>query len=291
MVYIGNIATTFTLTSGVYADEQALLAALDGFLVDDIGRWVRLKVVTDSPTDKNIAYYADGTHPALYERFYLRMRATSDNLRVYGMSYFDTATNTDYDAFGGTSNETELPTGTSSGTYWFLGNYDNVHVVIRDVAGNTYHGGFGCWRTYYNRLEDPKPFYVFGQTASGQTFQSADRLESYGPQSWGTSFSVAVSGTARAYRAQHPTEVAYGTPNPRSGYPRLMEPVFYTAAVFPSSEVRGEVPGLYLCGGSPYTHGNLVTISGGEQNPRGVYFIHKHADDIAWALGPVARII
>ena len=278
----------FTIASGIYDDEQDLLSWIDFFIVNELKGWKRIKTITNTPTDVNRAYYGDGEAVGAYDRMYLRLQATSNVLRMYVMSDFIEASNTDVFPFGGLSNETELPTGTSSGIFWFIGNKDAVHIVLDHLpTGQTYHAGFGLWESYYTIPEDPKPFYVFGQTAQSQTFESAARLESYGPGSWGTSLDENTKGTARTYFAAHPTQIQRGSPNPRCGEPKLIEPVFYTSSVFGSHEVRGEVPGLYMCGGSPFDHGNIISLSGTLDVDVGEYFIHKHTDAISWAIGPI----
>ena len=42
------VATTFTLVSGTYTDEQDLLGELDFFMTQTIGGWVQAKVVADT---------------------------------------------------------------------------------------------------------------------------------------------------------------------------------------------------------------------------------------------------
>lgn len=282
------VSTDFTLVSGTYGSEQDLLLELSYFMTQLIDGWTEIKIVDDAyATNVNIAFFSDGSQVGIYDRFYVRAQGISDSLRFNVLSGFDASTDTDHDAIGGTGNETELLTGTSSGTYWFIGNADAIHVVVDSVGDGTLHGGFGHWLTYYSRPEDPKPFYVFGQTAQSQTFAGALRLESYGPRSWGNSMSATDSGSGAAYEAPHPVEIANGSPNPRSGQPKLIEPVFYTDVTFPSYEIRGEVPGLYMCGGEPYNHGNVVTVTGTPGTTTGDYYIHKHTNDLTWAVGPI----
>jgi len=280
------VDTNFTLVSGTYADEQDLLGELDFFLTQTIQGWTQVKVVTDTASDKNIAYYSDGSEPGFYDRFWLRIRATSNELRFNGASLFNPDTDTDSDVFGGGDNETELPTGTSGGEYWFMANKDAVHIVVDRLDSSSRHGGFGLWDSYFDELEDPKPFYVFGQTAQSQKFTSF-RLISYGPHSWGTSYSTLGSGVERAYEAPHPADIALGTPNPRSGEPKIVEPVFYADGTFRYYEVRGEVPGLYMCGGTGFDFSDLVTIESTLGTTSGTYFWYKHTDDVCWAIGPV----
>jgi hypothetical protein len=281
------IDKNFTLVSGTYADEQGLLSELDFFMVNTVGGWVREKVVTDIATDKNIAYYNDGTISGtdVYDRFWLRIRATEDELRFTGLSYFNSATDADSDNVHA-DNLTELSV-VSSGIYWFAANTDAVHVLIERADGLPLHGGFGYFNTYFTPEEDPKPFYVFGQYALNMTFASDLRLYAYGPHSWGSSYSTTQSGIERGYGASHPTQVTYGTPNPRSGYPKLIEPVFVTEDIFGTNEARGEVPGLYMCGGTGLTPGALIEIKYMAPTTSGMYLIHKHSDANAWAIGPV----
>lgn len=277
----------FTLVSGVYQDEQDLLFELDLFLTQTIQGWTQVKVVTDTASDKDIAYYSDGSAPGVYDRLWIRLRATGDELRPLASSNFLTATDTSSDPLGDAGDFTEMTTGTSSGIYWFAANKDAVHVVVDHLDGNTRHGGFGLWSTCYTALEDPKPFYVFGQTAQNQTFASALRLQSYGPHSWGLTIDTTNSGTVRPYEASHPIEIANGTTNPRTGELKLVEPVFYTDSNFLYHEVRGEVPGLYMCGGENLTHGQLIEINDTLGTISGTYFIHRHTDALSWAIGPV----
>lgn len=282
--------TNFTISSGTYNTEQELGLELDYFLTESISGWSKVKEIANSPTDLNIAYFSDGSSIGFFDRLYVRIQAITDVLSFNVLSFFDDVTDTDFDKIGGTSNQTEVLASTSSGTYWFIGNTDAVHVVVNSSLGPL-HGGFGFWETYYPRLEDPKPFYVFGQTAQSQTFESALRLESYGPRSWGKSMSVTASGVGRAYSAAHPTAISQGALNPRSGEPKFIEPIFYTVDSFPSYEIRGEVPGLYMCGGAPYIHGNIVTVTGTPGTVVGDYFIHKHTDIISWAIGPLVLTV
>lgn len=281
------VDTNFTLVSGTYTDEQHLLSELDFFMVDTIGGWTRVKTITDTATDKNIAYYTDGSvSGTVYDRFWIRLRAINNALGFYGLSNFDADTDTDYDAFGGVSNSTELVTGTNSGTYWFAVNKDAVHIVL-DHTSAGYHGGFGHFISYYTPEQDPKPAYVFGQVSAPEYFTNGLRLMAYGPHSWGISYDASLSGTSRLYEANHPTTIQYGTPNPRTGEPKLIEPVFFTDATFGAYEVRGEVPGLYMCGGLDLSVGGVINISQDPATVSGSYLIQRDSDIYAWAIGPV----
>lgn len=280
------VDTNFTLVSGTYVDEQGLLGELDFFLTQTIQGWTQVEVIADTASDKNIAYYTDGSDPGFYDRFWLRIQGISNELRFNGLSLFNADTDTDSDVFGGTESETELRVGTSSGIYWFVANKDAVHIVVDHLDGNTRHGGFGLMLTYYDVLEDPKPFYVFGQTAQSQTFNTI-RMRAYGSGAWGKTYSTSLSGIARDHEAPHPVLISKGTPNPRSGEPKLVEPVFFANATFGAYEVHGEIPGLYMCGGTGFDHGDITLISGTLGTVSGTYFIHKHTNDISWAIGPV----
>lgn len=284
------IDTNFTLVSGTYTDEQHLLSELDFFMVDTIGGWTRVKTVADTATDKNIAYYTDGsTSGTVYDRFWVRIQATSDELRFYGMSLFDPNTDTDSDQFGGSEQAHMLTLAGVSGTYWFAANKDAVHVLTeRSSDSLPLHGGFGYFITYFDAPTDPKPFYLFGQTAINQTFSDTTyRMETYGPHSWGLSYDPALSGTHRNYEAAHPTTIQYGTPNPRSGEPKMVEPVFFADETFGAYEVRGEVPGLYMCGGAGLTPGGVINVKLDPATISGSYLINKHSDAYTWAIGPV----
>lgn len=281
------VDTNFTLVSGTYVDEQELLSELDFFMINTIGGWERVKVVADISTDKNIAYYTDGSEPGTYDRFWLRIRATADNLRFNGLSNFDATTDTDSDQFGGTSGNTELEGLTGSGIYWFAANKDAVHIVVERASDNvSLHGGFGHFLTCYTPVEDPKPFYVFGQPTSSYDFSNT-RLKAYQARSWGTSYQTTYSGLSVFFTADHPAEVSYGTPNPRQGSPKLIEPVFVNYSDATALEVRGQVPGLYMCGGLGLSPGGLVSIKNMPPTISGSYLIHKASDTVAWALGPV----
>lgn len=281
------VATNFTLVSGTYTDEQDLLSELDFFIVNTIGGWTRVKTIADTATDKNIAYYSDGSVPGDYDRFWLRIQAASNQLRFYGMSYFDAGSETGSDTFGGTNQQTPLTVSTSSGIYWLAANEDSVHVLIeRSSDSLSLHGGFGLFSTYHTSSLDPKPFYVFGQASLDSTFVD-NRLQAYGPRSWGSDYNTTFSGTIRNYNAAHPTHLQYGAPNPRSGYLKLVEPVFYAAATFGALEVRGEVSGLYMCGGLGATTGAVVEVNFMAPTVSGMYLMHRHSDTYTWAIGPV----
>lgn len=274
------------LVSGTYNDEQHLLYQLGFFITGAVKGWRHSKTITDTASDLDVVYYTDGSAPGSYDRLWVRLRANADNIVASSLSWFDPATNTGYDYIGNAVDSTELPTGTSSGIYWFAANKDVVHIVVDHLDGNIRHGGFGLLNSYYTRQEDPKPFFVFGQTAQGQKF-SETRLHSYRPHSWGNSYGVSFSGIAASYKAEHPTQISFGSCNPRSQEPKLIEPVFYTDSVYGFYEVRGEVPGLYMCGGEGFNTGQLVTITGTLTTASGIYLWNKHDDVISWAIGPV----
>lgn len=278
------VDTSFTLVSGTHTTEQDLLTQLDFFLVNTVGGWVNHKVVTDVATDKNIVYYTDGSTPAEHDRLWVRVRANSNYLSFNGLSNFDTDTDTDFDQFGGTANENEL-TVSASGTYWFMANHDAVHILVdRASDGESFHGGFGRLSSYYTTSEDPKPLYIFGQT-SASSF-STSRLAAYAPRSWGDKYNTTHSGSSSEYLANHPAGITYGTPNPRSGYPKLVEPIFYSNELVGQKEVRGEVPGLYMCGGEGLTAGSVIDIDVMPPTVSGRYLIHKKTATLVWALGP-----
>jgi hypothetical protein len=281
------VDTNFTLVSGTYTDVQHLLTELDFFLVNTVGGWVQEKVITDTGTDKNIAYYTDGsTSGTVYDRLWMRARAYNGYLQFNGLSYFDATTDTDYDQFGGQTDSFFIRT-SATGTYWFAANKDAVHVVVDRSDGSPNHAGCGHFISYHQPHEDPKPVYIFGQVETHHTFASHVRLAAFGPHSWGTSYTTTLSGTSRWYEASHPTAIQYGTPNPRTGYPKLVEPVFFVDDTFGAYEVRGEVPGLYMCGGEGLTHGSLVEIKNMPPTVSGTYLIHKYLDSTSWAIGPV----
>lgn len=286
------VSTAFTIASGIFIDEQDLLGHLDTFMTSTIGGWTQVKVITDTAGDKNIAYTGIGSSPGTYDTNHVRLRATSNNLEFHVLSLFDPATDTDSDDVNDASGEGQIPI-TTSGTYWFIGNEDTVHISIEYIgAGTTYHGGFGTWITYYSEEEDPKPYFLFGHSASSATFADTDRCRSYGPFSWGSSGESAgttYSGTSRNYRSEHNTQLNVAAPQPRTGEPYLFEPIFYHSSNFEFAEVRGEIPGLFIVGGSSYGHGNIITVSGiGSIN--GDYYIHKYDDNTCWAIGKITGL-
>jgi hypothetical protein len=273
----------FTISSGTTPDEQNLVRELEAFIVSGVGAWTLLDIAVDTGIENNRVYFSDGSQPGFYDRFYGRVQAVSDSLRFTAMAFYDVPSQTEYNPI--TNANTRVNTGTSSINYWFIGNEDFVHVVVSGTAGQL-HGGFGLWETYYLPFHDRRPFLSFGQLSEGQTFESTIRVRSYGPGAWETPQTTVLSGTVRDYESRHNTLLTRGTVQPRTNEPRFFEPVFYTDADRGLYEVRGEIPGLFIVGGAPYTHGNIVTVTGtfGQQ---GSYFIHKNTDDISWAIGPI----
>lgn len=282
------VYSTFVMTSGVYTDEQDLASKLDTFMITTISGWNQIEIITNTATDRDTAYYGIGSTPGEYDRSYVRVRGTGDELRFSVASNYNASTNTFSDLV--TSADTELPAGTTSGNYWFIGNADSVYVTIMHPGpGFSKHfGGFGTWLTYYDKEYDPKPHYAFGHQTSSETFES-DRCKSYSPGSWGKSAEKSPStssGTSQIYLAEHSADIEEASPQVRTNQPYLFEAVFYHATNLDTSEVRGEMPGLYMIGGQPYTHGNVVTISG-IGTISGKYFIHKQSNSACWAIGKI----
>jgi len=104
----------FTLVSGTYTTEQDMFWQLDSFLTGTAG-WTREKIITDSPTEARAVYYTDGNYRQYYDRFWIRLQASSDYLYFVGMSQFDSDTNTEHDSIY-YSGVTRIPV-VSSGTY------------------------------------------------------------------------------------------------------------------------------------------------------------------------------
>lgn len=279
----------FTIASGVYLNEQDLASRLSTYLTTTISGWSLLKSITNTATDRNLAFYGTGSDED-YDGAYVSIRGTGDELRFGIGSNFNSITNNYSDATY-SADVQDILTGTTSGTYWFIGNKDAVHVslMLPGPGFAKYHGGFGFWNSYYSPDYDPKPHYSFGQFVAGRTF-TGDRCISYSPGSWGLSVNrVAnntLSGTSQIYNAARNGDLNNATPQKRTGQPYLFEPVFYSDVSFNTTEVRGEMPGLYFIGGTPYTHGNVITISGiGDIS--GKYFIHKFSDTVCWAIGKI----
>ncbi len=282
------VYSTFVIASGIYTSEQNLASQLDSFLQTTTSGWHRVEVITNTGTDYDVAFYGDGSYPQEYDRSYIRIRGTGDELRFSVAAGYNETSNVFIDEI--TSNDTELPTGTTSGTYYFVGNSDAVFVSISGSSLGTKHfGGFGRWKTYYSYQDDPKPFYVFGHQTAANTFTSS-RLLSYGVGSFGKSYETSypkatVSGSSKTYNSAHSTDLNNAAPNPRTNQPYMFEPVFYCSTAG-SREVRGEVPGLYIIGGSPYNHGSVITVSG-TGSIGGKYLIHKFSNATAWAIGKI----
>lgn len=274
------MAQTLTIVSGTATDEQNLVDEIDLFLVGTIG-WTKEDTITDTASDKDIVLSSVGESES-YDKLYIRVRGTTSHVRFYAYSDWDSSSSTGTDEIFD-STETRIEAG-STLDYWIAADKDVVH-IISSVSPDTYHGGFGYWKTYYDYVDDPKPFFVFGQDLASDNFDDEDRLWSYGVGSFGSSYITSLSGTQRAYRASHNADVDYANPQSRTGEPRLFEPVFYHEGVG-LSEIRGEVWGLYLIGGSNHSVGDILTISGSlDQN--GDYLIMRYDNSQAWAIGPV----
>lgn len=286
------VATSFTIASGTYTDEQDLLASLDTFITSSISGWTQIKVITDIASDKHIAYYSTGDNSR--DRNEVSVRATGDYLEFHCYSWFDTDTDTGYDDLYGT--ETRIPASTSSGTYWFFGNKDSVYVSVEHSGTSNPHlGGFGQFISYYTPQEDPKPFFVFGQVASSTLFDNAsERVRSWHPEAFGAGYNplsplTSFSGVAINCRSSHYDEIQYGVSQVRTGEPYFFEPIF--TGVETGIDMKGEIPGLKLIGISPYTHGSIITVSG-INLINGDYFIqgHTNASPVGWCLGRVFTV-
>ena len=286
-----SVISVFTLSSGVYTDEQDLVSKLDTFMTTTLS-WNKLKDITDTVSDKNVAFYNDGDGE--YNRNFVSVRGTSNYVEFHSYSLFNEDTDVGSDDLYNTN--TRIPTSTSSGVYWFLGNRDCIHVSVEHIpSADSYMGGFGYWRTYASSEEDPKPVYVYGQTSTSQLFSdSSERVRSYAPKSWGTSVDKnnTLSGTVGNYASNHNTAIVNAASQSRTGQPYIFESVFFTYDNVPYFESRGEIPGIHLIGDSSYTNGQIITISG-INLINGNYFIQKHssANNVHWAIGRVTNIL
>lgn len=263
-----SVQETFVITSGIYTNEQQLLGSVDTFILGELEGWEKVDTRTDTSTDKDLVYYNDGD--GTYDRNWIRLQATSNQLRFYMYSNYDPSTGIGSDqVFHSTFNQ--MPTGTGSGDYWLIGNRDAVYISI---SHSTRHmGGFGTWKTYYTPDWDPKPFYIFGDPYS-TTFLADPRCRSYGAYSWGKGYVSTWSGTSRDHWASHTPEIRYSGFQARSGQPHLFASAHFHDGNFQLAEVRGEMPGNYLGPAATYSHGSLVTISG-IGNISGTYFFHQ----------------
>jgi hypothetical protein len=286
------VVTSFTIASGTYTDEQDLLASLDTFITGTISGWSQVKVITDTASDKHIAYSAVGDGSR--DRNDVSVRATGDYLEFHCYSWFDVDTDTGHDDLYGT--ETRIPTSTTSGTYWFLGNRDAIYVSVEHSATSDPHlGGFGQFISYYSAEEDPKPYYVFGQVAASTLFNNAsERVRSWHPSAFGAGYNPlsplpTYSGAAMNCRSAHYDEIQYGVSQSRTDQPYFFEPIF--TGVETGIDMKGEIPGLKLIGLSPYSHGNIITVLG-INLINGDYFVQSHtnASPVGWCVGRVFTV-
>lgn len=283
------VSTNFTIASGVYLDEQDLAIKLDTFMTESISGWTRAATISGSSIDRDTIYYSDGSSPGLYDRNFVRVRGTTNELQFSVAADYSVSSGWTLSGVA-TSNDTEIPTGTTSGTYWFIGNPDSVYISVMHAGTSSKHfGGFGTWTTYYSPADDPKPYYVFGHQVAGNTFQNS-RCLSYGVGSWGNSVLRSPSsfaGTSQTYFASHNTALNNAASQIRSGQAYIFEPVFYCNTTVAVSEVRGEMTGLHIIGGTPYSHGGVINITG-IGTTSGKYFIHKFDNSTCWAIGKIA---
>lgn len=284
------VVETLTVVSGTASDEQDFINSLDIFLTTTISGWNLEDTITDIPSDNDRVYSLD---TAQYDRTWVRVRGNGDYVSFYAYSLWDPSSSTGADEIND-STETRIYAGTGSLDYWIMGNQDVVHIITGPNDGNYYHGGFGLWDTLYGPEEDPKPVFVFGQNSTSDTFSDTNRVFSYTPGSWGSSYErqkhlpgTTFSGSSGAYRASHVSEVQYAVSQSRTGEPYIFEPVFRHNGVFAFDEVRGEIPGLFMIGSSPYTEGAVTTISGFIS---GDFLIHKHSGAVSWAIGKVSPL-
>lgn len=299
-------AGEYTITSGIAGPtEQDTLDLLDQFMVGGLG-WHRIDIVTDTASDNDRVWYSEGEVPGKYNPMYVRIRANNNDLVFYGYTQWVISSGTGNDEIADGTN-LQITNDNAADEYVFAGNKDVVFVATRlNSDGSTRFGGAGYWDTFYEPTEDPYPLWVMGQNAAATTFESDQRVRSYGYDKDGfLNTTSTVSGGSVGYVAENLNFLtSLATPNPRDNRHLMLKSPFYRErsrtdgdiAGALSHEVRGEIPGLYQFSGTNFVSFDRIVASGisagdqvsGDNIGEGDFIVLRGTSSNAYTLGPLS---
>lgn len=260
--------------TGTATTEQDIVDAIDTFLTSTIGSWTLLDTVTDDAGDNDRVYFSRGSVPGRYQDLYIRWRATSNNIYVYGYSlWVDSGTYSDevYNA-----SYTVMPVGGSNMEYHLFGTADYLWVVVKNSSNGYYYSCFGGYiLSYYEDEDDTLPLAIIGQANSSYDY-SGNRCIMYYPVVSGS------SGIYKSHRDAYTYLLTYGDPNARDGSQASLPFVMY-CDTSGYKEVRGELPGTLRFSGATLSSADWVVMSGTNYK----FFIQQYDSDSCFGYGPV----
>ncbi len=296
----------YLITSGTAGpSEQDTLDRLDEFMTGALG-WNRVDVITDDATDNDRVWYSEGEVSGQYNPMYVRARATNNDIRFHGYTFWDPSSSTGSDEIIDTT-ELQIPNDNNGGPdeYVFVGNKDAVFAVTRlNSSSSNYMGGFGYWDTFYTPQQDPYPLWVMGQNSNADTFNNTLRVRSYGfdPDGFLHTGSTISGGVVGFVSQDQAFATGLATPNPRDGRHLMLKTPFYrersrTDGDIPgtiSHEIRGEIPALFQFYGSNFAANDRVVASGvsvgdgipGDAVGLGNFVVSRSTQTNTFTLGP-----
>lgn len=259
----------YSYTNGYSATEQDLITDIDTFLTSTVGGWERHYTVSDTASNRDYCWASYGTVSGTYRRIFVRMRAESDYVYLYGYQDFTDESTNEGEIYD--SSYTRIPTGSAPFRYWLVGNEDFVQVHV----GQSYHymAYAGLINTYYLPETDDYPLLIRGQSSSSTGWESTTSLYMHNPTTSGEQ-------AYRSYSAGWASNVLDKDVGLRDSKVLALPLVIYSSTAS-NYEVRGEPFGIYVSNKNYIAHqAQLLTASG--------TFISFDVGSYRYSVGPVA---
>lgn len=261
-----------TFTTFTAATEQDVVTLLDSFLQNHVG-WYRADIISNTATDRDYVWVSDG-EPDQWQnsnKRYIRVRATSDQLRFYAYSTYTNSSTFTGEIFN--ASNTVFGSQSSTAIITVIADKERVLLASHNSTGIFAPCYMGRLNSMYTVAQDPFPNAVRGDSS-----QVGDWHESTTRNQW---YAYTPSSTLRLYKLTTSTGAAEAVPNVRNQTYTIFNQLLYSDASVGDTEIRGYVRGCYQIS-NRLGHFSYLTLASG------THLVYKGNDmTTAWAYGPL----
>ncbi len=223
----------YTYNYGTAATEQDFITDINTFLTVTIGEWELYDTVSDTASDRDYVWKSAGEDPDNYREIYIRMRAESNNVYVYG--YGSWTSDSVYGQELYNASYSYLPTNGYAFRYWMFGNKDFVcFTILNSTTGYTHTGYLGLIESSYTPDIDPYPILCRGHRTHYYTWHTSNYQYMHAP---------VASGSQQYFSYNWDTTLDYDLGIRESKL--LFMPVVLRNSTASNNEVRGRPYGVY----------------------------------------------
>lgn len=165
---------------GTCLTEQDFVTSANTFLTTTIGDWELFDTISDTSSNRDYVWKSPGENPDDYRDIYIRMRAESNNIYVYGYGLWADASTYWQELYN--ASYSFLPTGGYAFRYWMFGNKDFIcFTIMNGNDGYTYTGYLGLIESSYVPETDPYPLLCRGHSTSSYTWHTSSYQYMHAP--------------------------------------------------------------------------------------------------------------